>query len=73
MLSNTNQSKDEELVSRIYRVIDVYNRNTGLAHKIKFAYGVVEYDSRQHSDIKILLNETDQSMYKQKKTTSKHN
>lgn len=71
LLSNTNQSKAEELVSRLYRVIDVYNRNAGLAYKIKFAHGVVEYDSRQHIDIKTLLNEADQSMYKRKKQQAK--
>lgn len=68
LLTNTDKTAAEEVVSRLRKNVDRYNQKEHRGYDIEFSYGIVEYNRTEHKDLDELLSAGDSLMYERKKS-----
>lgn len=68
LLTNVDQQRVEQVLSRFAELIEEANNNQVLGYSITFSYGIVHFDGSRHQSLDDLLAEGDELMYKRKHT-----
>ena len=66
-LINTSEQQAKKIIVNLNRTLKKYNQEANRGYDIAFSYGVVEFNSEQHSAIEELLVNGDSLMYEVKK------
>lgn len=68
LLTNVDQQRVEQVLSRFAELIEEANSDQALGYSITFSYGIVHFDGSRHQSLDDLLAEGDELMYKRKHT-----
>jgi diguanylate cyclase (GGDEF)-like protein len=67
LLTDATKRLAEEIVKKLQRTKEEYNRNANFGYNLCFSYGIVQFDIDKHPTVEALLAETDTKMYTHKK------